>query len=356
MKSKAYLGSAMGLALFMVAGAASASLSTSFQFNGKGNWSIDAVGGNGTPVGDLTAVVPTGSTVVKAFLYSSTNHFNDGPPAFGSPTVNFDGTVISGADWTNLGTNEANTLNFGLTAFRRDVTAQVAAKVGGGSATPFTFAIQSENPTGNIDGEVLAIIYSNPAEQTRTIAFQDGFSASTGDMTSINLAEPLTAAQLGDPSFEALMSAGIGFGFQGSDQFSEIDVNGERLTSSAGGQDDGAATNGALITVGGIGDDPANPVDPNAGPANDPRTDDELYTLTPFLDPGDSVIEIDTLNPSNDDNIFFLAFNLTAVAGVDQPPPPPDDQEPPEVPEPATILMLGAGLAGLAAFGRRRRQ
>ena len=115
------------------------SLTTNFTFNGNGNWSIDAVGSTTNPVGSLSAVVPVGSTVVQAFLYSST-FFSDTPPSF-IPAVNFDGTTIS--TWTNLGDTSACC---GLVQpFRADVTAQVAAKVGGGSAVPFAFSVLSES-------------------------------------------------------------------------------------------------------------------------------------------------------------------------------------------------------------------
>jgi len=207
-----------------------------------------------------------------------------------------------------------------LKAFRADVTTQVATKIGGGAASPFLFDVLSENPNDSIDGTVLALVYSNPAEQERTISFLDGNTAATGTTTFVNLTTPLTSTQLLAPTFEALMSLGIGFSFQtDSDQYSTIDVNGTRLTSSAGGQDDGNPTNigdGGLITVGGIGDSTANPANPFAIPSSDfsvaPRLDDELYTLKPFLNVGDTQIRIDSTNPSNDDNIFFVGINLTA--------------------------------------------
>jgi len=60
------------MAALVVAGSqAQASLSLSCQFVSQGNWSLDAVGSNSTPVGDIQAVGPAGSTVQKAFLYSS---------------------------------------------------------------------------------------------------------------------------------------------------------------------------------------------------------------------------------------------------------------------------------------------
>ncbi len=340
---------ALGLVLSEVP-KASASLTNSYQFNGKGNWSIDGVGSNNTPVGSIDAIVPLGSTVVKAFLYSTTYNF-DAPF---TPIVNFDGTTYS--TWTDLG---FAVTCCGLKAFRTDVTTQVATKIGGGAASPFVFDVLSENPNDSIDGTVLALVYSNPAEQERTISFLDGNTAATGTTTFVNLTTPLTSTQILDPTFEALMSLGIGFSFQtNADQYSTIDVNGQRLTSSAGGQDDGNPTNigdGGLITVGGIGDSTANPTNPFAIPSSDfsvaPRLDDELYTLKPFLNVGDTQIRIDSTNPSNDDNIFFVGINLTAKADVCV-----DDPDLCKtVPEPtSTLSLLALGTLGAASTLKRK--
>lgn len=327
------------------ASSAFAALESSYTFNGRGNWSIDGVGSNSTPVGTINVEVPSGSTVEHAFLYSTTSG------KIPAPTVNLDGTVYSGADWTALGITSVE-----LQAYRVDVTAQIAAKVGSGGGT-FEFVVESESSTRNVDGEVLAVVYSNPTEKIRTIGFLDGFSATTGDDVTINFAEPLE--DVGTADFEAFFSVGIGFSFQPGSQVSHINIfgNGERLTSSAGGQDDGIGSDGGLITVGGLGDSTDNPVDPNA-PATDTRTDDELYNLEPFLSNGDTSFRVETINPSNDDNIFLMAINITAIAGVDQPPPDVDPKELIPVP---TLNQWGLILLtlGMAAFGyailRRRR-
>ena len=331
----------MALSLLTAAPASFAALSSSYQFNGQGNWSIDGAG-DLAGISELRATVPAGSTVEKAFLYSSTYR---GAPR---PSLFFGGQILAGQAWTPLGITGGPMDR--LQAFRSDVTAQVAATVAPGGE--FTFSV-AENTLG-IDGQVLVVVYSNPAERERTIALLDGFSDTIGDRTEINLADPLTAEMLADPDFEASMSLGIGFGAQPAfiPQESRVDVNGMRMTSSAGGQDDGFFDNGGLITVGDTYDDDflTNPTDP-FGSASSTRTDDEAYNLTPFLNPGDTAITLDTINPSGDDNIFFAGFNLTAVAGVNGPPPtrPPPGQ----VSEPATTLLLLLGFAGLA--GSRRR-
>jgi len=337
---------ALAAAALLVVGAslAHASLNVAYQFVGNGNWSIDGVGGNNTPVGTVSANIPVGATVQKAFLYSSMSNISG---TLSAPSVTFEGTNYSGAAWTSLGNYQPNAAfpNFWLGAYRTDVTAQVAGLAGGGSASLFNWTVNAENPTGNIDGEVLAIIYSLPSEQTRTLAFLDGFSSSTGDATTINFASPLTAGQLADPNFQAQLSLGIGFSTGGSQSSSvDINVNGNRLTSAAGGADDGSLTNGALITVGGIGDNPANPLDPNSNNA----ADDELYTLNPFLSAGMNSFSILTRNPSLDDNIFFAGLNITAQARVNDPPGVPDTG--------STLAFLGLTLGALLRFGGRFRR
>jgi len=340
-----------GLTLALLTGAqlAQASLAVDYQFNGNGNWSLSGLGNNNSPTGNLEAIVPTGSTVEKAFLYSTLI------PRSSFSSITFDGTVLNSASFTSLGTNP-----YGLQAFYKDVTSQVAAKVGSGSASVFNFSV-TETPTSYIDGEALAIVYSNPTEKKRTIAFLGGSTNAAGDSFKVNLAVPLK-----DPTsagFEALFSLGIGYSYQagGSQQYSNVSVDGRKLTSAAGGEDDGGPYNGGLITIGGIGDSPTNPSNPNATPSS-ARSDDELYNLalgngvdsSPFLTTGSTSFTVTTQNPSGDDNIFFAGINITADAGVNQPPPTPFPSG--AVPEPSTYGLVGAvALAGLALRRRFRK-
>lgn len=337
---------ALSLSLLLAPALAHASLGLAYQFNGNGNWSIDGVGSNDTPVGTLQAYVPVGSTIQKAFLYSSLT------PSQTLGSVTFDGMTYNSGSFTSLGSNP-----YGLGAYRIDVTSQVAAKVGGGSASRFDFLVNAEDPNYGIDGEALVVVYSNPTESERTIALLDGYSVASGDSFNVNLGSPLTDPTA--PGFEALFSLGIGYSYQsGSDQSSQVNVNGRRLTSSAGGEDDGGSYNGGLITIGGLDDSATNPDDPNVHGNDNLRYDDELYNLAlgnasnpaPFLSTGLTSFTVDTQNPSGDDNIFFAGLNLTARAGINQPPPPPNGSP---VPEPSTYgLLAAAALVGLVA--RRR--
>ncbi len=312
-----------------------AALTVSFQQTGKANWSIDAIGGNGSPVGSVTVSVPAGSTVVKAVLYSTRNF------TLWTPDVTLDATNYSGGVWTFLGGLE----NF-LEAYSTDVTAQVAAKVGGGGP-PVNFTVtESAATNGSTNGEILAVVYTNPAELTRTIVFLDGVQDAAGDTTVVNYAVPLDTTI---PGFEALMSLGIGHGFQGGMR-SFLDVNTRRLTSSAGGQDDGASANGALITVGGLGDSSANPPDPNSFVNGQTGQDDEFYDLgqgnnvnpAPYVSNGDLATTIFIQNLSNDDIIFFLGLNITVpVQDSDGDGIPDDEDACPESILTATIIIDG---------------
>lgn len=168
----------------------------------------------------------------------------------------------------------------------------------------------------------------------------------TGDQFIASFVNPIDTS---DPAFFAELSLGIGFSFtpDACGQCSEIDVNGQDLTDVAGNFDDGFGSNGGLITVGGY-DDPLV-----SSPPASAADDHERYDLTSFLSDGDMQIVIDTLNPSNDDNIFLAAFYLGADATVVN----PDDPDVPNaVPLPASALLLLAGLGGLSALRSSARR
>jgi hypothetical protein len=311
---------------------ASGALTSSYEFNGRGNWSID---GNGFGFNDTTilARVPSGSFVEHAYLYASTSF------DFGPPPILLDGTTYSGLAWTDLGTNGVA----GLRAYRTDVTNQMRSAIGTGGGSQFGFPVTKAGagPTLNIDGIVLAIVYSNPQESDRNIAFYDGFVPASGTVShTFPKALHLSAA-----SFEALVSLGIGFSTGGRPQHSTVDVDGRRLTSAAGGDDDGP--NGDLITVGGIGDSPLNPPDPFHVDRPFDYYDDELYNLalgnslsaTPFVAPGQTQLSLFLNNPGDhDDLIFFTGLNTVM-----------------EIPEPAECWMALIVSCGIAMLGCRIR-
>jgi hypothetical protein len=278
-------------------------------FTGRGGYSADGTSG---PAGLLSATVPPGSTVEQAYLYAYIQNANPTAP---ESTVLFDGFPVS--------TVKLDDYAITLSSSRADVTPQVAGKVGTGSGTT-DFSAPTSLP---VDGLALVVIYSNPALPARTIAVFDGAAQTLGDTATFSFNAPLDRS---DPGFSARMSLGIGFSFQQgsghtcgpgspvSKQHSVVDVNGVRLTSCAGGDDD-AGTFGSLITVGGVGDSTDNPADPFQTPAdgNPVRvTDDEFYDLEPFLSQGDTSLTVTTSQPSNDDILFLSIIQVDALASV----------------------------------------
>ncbi len=320
---------AAGLAILVASGAAHASLEPFKSFVGNVAMSTDGFGSVSNS-GTISASVPAGSTVVAAYLYSST--FG----TLGTPTVTLDGSAVS------FGPRVANTTACcSLASFRADVTGIAASKINGGPGGIYDFAVAETGLGGNTDGEALVVVYSNPILPSASVGILDGFAAVGGDTTSINFADPLDPT---DPGFFAQMILGIGFSC--CSQRSTVHVNGTLLTENAGNNDDGVGSisNGQLITVGGF-DDPFSPLLPSYA------ADHERYDIASFVNEGDTSISVRTSNASQDDNIFLAGFYVSGEAGFNEPPPP--RQPPTDVPLPATAFLLGAGALGL---GWRRRR
>jgi len=255
------------------------------------NYSIDGAG-YGAACGTLQVNKPAGATVRNAYLLAASTGFSGATIANGEITLNGTGVTFS--------QSTANAI--GSTNYFGEVTSIVKPVVDAAAAGIVNLAVCEGANTDDIEGEILVVIFDDPA-QTMTNSFILLFGAqNTGGDTFNVTTSPLNPANAID------FSLGITFGFQGTGQASTVTVNGTKLTSAAGGQDDGEPANGALVTVGGVGDSNANPADPNAGPNGDPRFDDELYNLAPFVTNGATSVTVDTLNASGDDNIMFAGF------------------------------------------------
>ena len=268
--------------------------------------SIDGFGST-TNSGSIQTDIPAGSTILKAYLYAASVW--DLEQVYG---VTFNGNTLPRESSIILGPdkNQAITL-------RWDVTSIIASAFTGGLQN---FSIVENGPASpNLtnDGAALVVAYSNPSTQGFTSVILDGELATTGDTVQFNFASPYVSGDF-------LVSLAASFSRQpaaGQPQTTIINVttnstNNRLLTSSAGGADDRTtgenSANGNLITVGGIGNNPAN-VNPNAQPTGT-NPDDEYYNLalgniasaTPFIQPGDTFLRLTTVNPSDDDNIFGL--------------------------------------------------
>jgi hypothetical protein len=303
------------LAALVLPVTAIASLQPLAVLSGNLSLSVDGVGSTANPM--TVGVTKPGdfATVSQAWLISAATPFSEAEDV-ADGLVSLDGTAITWDDGVDVG------VPFGTFRNRvADVTDLVKDKLDGASSGLVTFelteatndAILEDPDSDTVDGEVLVVVFDDPeANEETTVVLLFGGQKVNKDRFSIQTEDPF------DPTREgamAVMGVGIGFGDQGREQSTLIDVNGRRLTSAAGGQDDGESANGSLITVGGLGDDIANPVDPDAAP-DGPESDDELYDLLSFVVAGENTIVVDTSNPTFDDNLFFAYFVLTGIAEI----------------------------------------
>jgi hypothetical protein len=318
-----------------LAGPANASLALFKTFTGNELASTDGCGSN-TATCVMTNTIQAGSIIDGAWLYSSTFTSTTNPNGV---TLTANANVVA-PTFTPLGVN-----NGFLQAWRADVTSFVTA-----NATATTWTANEGAQTNAIDGETLVIAYHNATFQptTHTISILDGFSSSTGDTSHVSF----NALPAG---FTAQMMIGDGFSFDGTNpnaptntnQVSTITVNGTNMTTVAGHCDDnqdGFCQDGSLITMGAV----------NAGAHNDPFTpalcnglgcigsDHERYNLANIFNVGDTSATLMTVNPSGDDNIFLEVFDISGNVVF-------------QTPEPGSLALLGAALAGFGLFGRRRR-
>lgn len=275
---------------------------------GKINLSVDGLAMIEN-TGNIQVKKPTGATVRAAYFLAATTGGRNYQLADGDITL--DGVDIV---WDKEIVSSISSWNYWA-----DVTSTVKSLIDAAPAGIINIEV-SEVDTYDIDGTILAVIFDDPNQTLdNTVVLIFGAQATSGDFFNIELANPIDKS---DPDLSLEMSLGISFGFQlngNGEQYSIVEVNNKRLTTSAGGQDDSSyldpGADGALLTVGGIGDDKSNPPDPYAY-AYDWSSDDELYDLLPFVNNGDKQISIYTQNPSDDDNIFFASLFLASTTAV----------------------------------------
>jgi hypothetical protein len=329
------------------------------RVSGPISWSIDGLGVS-AGAGTVQVEKPVGGTVLNAYFIAAQTNIGIGSPS---------GIRLNGSDVTFTHLVESSA----YTEFRNTFT----------DATELVQETIDAAPSGIVDIEVdegetftegttLIVIFQDPAVDTASVMLYFGASDSAGDSFTLDF-PVLTAPQLED----LRMSVGSSFSY-GEGQNSSAWVNGELLTEQLGHFDDcdqfdpdsdsWTCDNGALLTVGGVGDSLDNPTVPSQPWSQ--VSDDELYSLSPFVAVGDTTIEVETQNASGDDNIFFSGFYLNHVTldGSD-PIGEPVDEEPiteepaedailpatgPDVP-PVAATVLALLLAGgvLLAFARR---
>lgn len=310
-----FLASVLAALALLLAGSCHAALNQ-FLFDGYGRYHLSVDGGgtisSGNPTYPLQVGKPSATAVVhRAFLLAATT------PQYSAPTINqitLDGSNVTWSHAASIGFPGTPTDFYNMAA---DVTSIVAPIIDIAAPGLSSLTLSEGAQVHLVDGTVLAVVFEDSSQlEDRHVSLLFGAQAMGGDNFSLYLHAPIDPA---DPN--ALLDLGVGISFSNqhnptlSMQASLIEINGQRLTSSAGGYDDALPWDGSMLTVGGIGDSHANPADPFALPTST-SSDDELYSLLPLITNTTQNISVHTFNPSGDDNIFFAHFVSSAEMDV----------------------------------------
>ena len=257
---------------------------------------LGTVSGSGT----LRTEIPAGATVDKAILLVTTPTL-DGVFSTGSPpNVEFEGQALVNPYFSDPGGPSPTALF--------DVTSIVDAGYDPStSAQDWSFLELEE-----VEAAALAVSYSHPGLSEGAVIFMAaGFRAG---QFNLGLTPPLPV----DLSAPVLLSVGIDSSLTGPGVTGwSIEVGGQKLASVAGARDDGLDADGARVTVGGVGDSPANPV----SNSTDYSQDDELYTLNDYLADGATNIPLDfSAGASDAGRLFFVGLQLNSAMAVPEAP------------------------------------
>jgi hypothetical protein len=184
-----------------------AGLSVVAQENGPVLLSVNGIGHTGSS--SIGVLKPSSTAVVrKAFLFATTYTNGGAHVTLHGDAITWDGTATNGY----------------LHSFYADVTLVVAQTVDAAIAGELFIPVVETSNAGGTDGEVLAVIFEDPTALVpdNSVSLLFGALSSAGDTFAVNLASPITAADLADPNLIMDLSLGIGFGFQPGGQFSLV--------------------------------------------------------------------------------------------------------------------------------------
>lgn len=265
--------------------------------------SVDGCGDRTDSLCSIDILKPGGATVRKAYfvIASGMNYFE-------TPTqVKLEQTTITfthkASETRNPPTN-GSTFNF--TNHLADVTSLIKPIVDANNNTNQTVQVDYslDNSAGlRFSGAALTVIFDDPSAPQGSVLYNFGTTSSAGESFAMSFS-PVVKANLS----AAWLSVGIGWSADGGSQVTRISVspNGRPNTVLSGAA--GGINDGLNITVGGVGDDTTNPAS-----TSNTATDDELYSLQPLLEDGDTSFTISTQNLSNDDNLFQAVMYLPTL-------------------------------------------
>lgn len=304
------------IALLMSALAAQANVISEFTTVFNTDFATAGTGGmRNSGTGTITVTGVSGPVTQSYLFWHGPTNSSD-PNANANVMVN--GTPITG---TNIGFSQDNFWGFqNSQAYRADTTSVIN---GNGAYNLSNFV---KPPDVQVNGAAT------------TVFFNDGNAANNRDVVIFDGNDSNFASAF-DPAGWNLTLNGINY-TSGTANLTLFVSDGQNF----GPDDDGTLSiNGTPLVSGGIfqGDSLPGGVGPTG---NGNLFDIKTYDITSFLTPGINNLNV-TLDPGFNDalSVIMAAIDLPAGAA-----PPPSN-----VPEPATMLLMGLGLAGVA-FMRRR--
>ena len=260
--------------------------------------SADACGDRIDGICDIAVEKPSGATVRSAYLVLASGFNHTAVPT----RVTLSGTTVT---FTHKA-QETRNPTFNFTNHLADVTSIVKPVVDVAASGLTQIAVDYHLDFGsgsNFSGAALTVIFDDPAAPNATVMYNFGTTSSAGECFTLNFPS-VVKSNVGT----ATLSVGIGWSAPDNFQVTEIkaSANGRTpvvLADKAGSNDDGNN-----ITVGGVGDNSANPTLGNQS------FDDEFYRVDQLLNDGDTYLSLCTKNTSNDDNLFQSIFYLPGIA------------------------------------------
>ena len=286
---------------------------------GNISWSIDGASEPSHVAGttiDIQVEKPAGATVRSVFFIAGDggNRNNSGH----APTdVFIAGVNLPLTHWAKITSCPGSECWNNFNTYYGDVTDELESVIEALPDGISNLSFDQGDGTDNdmIEGGALVVVWNDESAPLSTIYLMAGTSDPAGDSFTFNFPAIVPVNLQRDLIF----SVGSSNSYQvGSwSQTSRITANNTILSNIAGGCDDSEIFNnpncgfGGYNTIGGVGDDLTNPGEVDDEVVSyDRELDDELYRLNDVMNVGDTSLTVNTLNPSNNDNVYFAGLYL----------------------------------------------
>lgn len=285
------------LALLLVPQVSFAAFNSVFNETGQFTMAVDGGGSQSNASYQITIEKPAGATVHRAFTAVAGVPGRTVP---GEGALSFD--FGAGNITPTLSVLENSGGPSPMNTRYDDVTADLAAALDAAPAGNINITVTENIGATQWDGSALLVIWNDPNASLTTIGIDLG-AATTGQAPSItyDAGAPL---QVNNAGFEALIGLGISFSTGTGGQVSSFTFEGNLITATAGGFEDGALANGALWTIGGFGDTPSR------------ADNDELYDVSDLIANNSTQLTTNFVGGTQDDYLIVQWIQVRNPYGV----------------------------------------